>query len=166
MLMEVLLWNLDHARCTWDKNETMILASTQTQSMLMHDADARHSLVGQDLPSYALLQRCESTSFTCCGFGGKQQIGDKKQNRNGSRCLGKPAILSMISGMFIRKEQGVGSLCPKAIGAHIFMLRNRMKFAGKKHGFCGPNFILLPTTFRSVSGFRCGWVNPSKHHEK
>ena len=92
------------------KMRTMILASTQTQSMLSHNADARHSLVGQDLPSYALLQRCESTSFTCCGVGGKQQIRDKKQNRNGSCCLGKPATIYDFR-MFIRKEQGGGSHC-------------------------------------------------------
>ena len=106
-----------------------------------HNADARHSLVGQDLPSYALLQRCESTSFTCCGFGGN--------NKSGTKAKQKWVMLSGQTGYYLwfpdvrTKEQGVGSFaraigaciipCEKAwhwfhheIDPHIFMLRNRM----------------------------------------
>ena len=98
------------------KMRTMTLASTQTQSMLNHDADARHSLVGQDLPSYALLQRCESTSFTCCGFRGKQQIGDKGKTEMG-HVVWKTSYYLWFPDVHT-KEQGVGSFA-RAIGACI-----------------------------------------------
>ena len=122
-----------------------------------HDADARHSLVGQDLPSYVLLQRCESTSFTCCGFGGKQQIGDKGKTEMG-HVVWANQLLSMISGCSYERAGGWFPL-PGAIGAHIFMLRNRMK-RRKQTRFLRPNFILLPTRFLGpfqVSGNKiCG----------
>ena len=47
----------------------------------------------------------------CCCFGGKQQIGDKKQNRNGSIVVWANRLLSMNSGCSYERAGG-WFLCP------------------------------------------------------
>ena len=141
------------------KMRTMILASTQTQSMLSHNADARHSLVGQDLPSYALLQRCESTSFTCCGFGGKQQIGDKGKTEMG-HVVWANRLLSMISGCSYEKSRGLVPFARGDWSSHLHAAEPH-EFAGKKHGKSVLiSYYILPTRFLGpfqVSGNKiCG----------
>ena len=71
--------------------------------------------------------------------------GNNKSETKGKTEMGHVVwanrLLSMISGCSSERAALVGSLCPTAIGAHIFMLRNRMKRRKKTREPLRPNFI-------------------------